>query len=305
MRCTAFTMLVALVCSAAQTGRAVAPRPPLSPAAEQHADRIVQQVLENVKKIKAADPSATPMAFWDFDGTIIKGDVSEGLVEKGEQRFKGLIQRTIEEGYSTVYGREEWKRYREVDYPRLNEMGRWISWPFNAQIYAGTRVDELDAFCVREYDRVYRKWYFASSIAMLRALEKAGVENYVVSASPELFVANAAATLPLPRERLRGIRVHLSAGYVTTQILYPLPMGEGKVELVRELVQARPHGVAVAAFGNSYSTDGAFLRYVAKQPSLPGGAKGTAVMVNGGKVVPGYTEHFICVDQDEVTGDAR
>jgi phosphoserine phosphatase len=275
-------------------------------APETHADEVVATILGNVAKLKAARPDAVPMAFWDFDGTIIKGDVSEGLVEKGEQRFKGLIQRTIEEGFSFVYRPEDgWKRYREVDYPRLNEMGRWISWPFNAQIYAGTRVADLDAFCVREYDRVYRKWYFASSIAMLRALEKAGVENYVVSASPELFVANAAATLPLPRERLRGIRVQLSAGYVTTQIVYPLPMGEGKVEVVRELVLARPHGVAVAAFGNSYSTDGAFLRYVAKQPSLPGGAKGTAVMVNGGKVVPGYTEHFICVDQDEVTGDAR
>ena len=74
-------MLVALVCSAVQTGRAVAPRPPSPPAAEQHADRIVQQVLENVKKIKAADPMAVPMAFWDFDGTIIKGEGSEGLVE--------------------------------------------------------------------------------------------------------------------------------------------------------------------------------------------------------------------------------
>ena len=294
-------LLLAVACSAIHSGRAACPQA----AAERHAEPIVKQILENVKRIKAADPAATPMAFWDFDGTIIKGDVSEGLEEKGEQRFKGLLQRTIEEGYSTVYGPGEWKRYREVDYPRLNEMGRWISWPFNAQIYAGRRVDELDAFCVREYDLVYRKWYFASSIAMLRALEKAGVENYVVSASPELFVANAAATLPLPRERLRGIRVHLSAGYVTTQILYPLPMGEGKVELVRELVLARPHGVAVAGFGNSYSTDGAFLRYIAAQPSLPGGAKGTAVMVNGGKVVPGYTEHFICVDQDEVTGDAR
>ena len=301
MRCAALTLLLALVCSAVQSGRAACPQA----AAEQHAKPIIQQVLANVKLIKAADPTAVPMAFWDFDGTIIKGDVSEGLVEKGEQRFKGLIQRTIEEGYSTVYGREEWKRYREVDYPRLNEMGRWISWPFNAQIYAGRSVADLDAFCLREYDLVYRKWYFASSIAMLRALEKAGVENYVVSASPELFVANAAPTLQLPRERLRGIRVHLSAGFVTTQIVYPLPMGEGKVELVRELVLSRPHGVAVAAFGNSYSTDGAFLRYVAKQPSLPGGAKGTAVMVNGGKVVPGYTEHFICVDQDEVTGDAR
>ena len=292
MRRVSLLLLLAFACSAVC-------------AAERHAEPIVKQILENVRRIKAADPAAVPMAFWDFDGTIIKGDVSEGLEEKGEQRFKGLIQRTIEEGYSTVYGRGEWKRYREVDYPRLNEMGRWISWPFNAQIYAGTRVDDLDAFCLREYDLVYRKWYFASSIAMLRALEKAGVENYVVSASPELFVANAAPTLPLPRERLRGIRVHLSAGYVTTQIVYPLPMGEGKVELVRELVLSRPHGVAVAAFGNSYSTDGAFLRYVASQPSLPGGAKGTAVMVNGGKVVPGYTEHFICVDQDEVTGDAR
>ena len=161
---------------------------------------------------------------------------------------------------------------------------------------------DLDAFCVREFERVYRKWYFTSSIAMLHALEKAGVENYVVSASPELFVANAAATLPLPRERLRGIRVRLSAGYVTTDVVHPVPMGEGKVEAVRELVLSRPHGVAVAAFGNSYSTDGAFLRYVAKQPSLPGGAKGTAVMVNGGKVVPGYTEHFICVDQSDVMG---
>ena len=301
MRRASLLAFLAFVCSAVQSGRAACPQT----AAERHAESIVGQILENVRRIKAADPAAVPMAFWDFDGTIIKGDVSEGLVEKGEQRFKGLIQRTIEEGYSTVYGREEWKRYREVDYPRLNEMGRWISWPFNAQIYAGTRVDDLDAFCLREYELVYKKWYFASSIAMLHALEKAGVENYVVSASPELFVANAAATLPLPRERLRGIRVHLSAGYVTTQILYPLPMGEGKVELVRELVLSRPHGVAVAAFGNSYSTDGAFLRYVAKQPSLPGGAKGTAVMVNGGKVVPGYTEHFICVDQDEVTGDAR
>ena len=59
------------------------------------------------------------------------------------------------------------------------------------------------------------------------------------------------------------------------------------------------------SFVKGAAVAGAFLRYVAKQPSLPGGAKGTAVMVNGGKVVPGYTEHFICVDQDEVTGDAR
>ncbi len=81
-----------------------------------------------------------------------------------------------------------------------------------------------------------------------------------------------------------------------------MPYGEGKVENVRSIVLSRPNGVAIAAFGNSYSTDGAFLRYISTQPSLPGGAKGTAVMINGGRNVPGYTEHFITVSQSETVG---
>ena len=71
-------ILAAFACSAVQSGRAACPQ-----AAERHAEPIVKQILENVRRIKAADPAAVPMAFWDFDGTIIKGDVSEGLEEKG------------------------------------------------------------------------------------------------------------------------------------------------------------------------------------------------------------------------------
>ena len=272
-------------------------------AAENHADGIVARVLDNVAKIKAAQPDAVPMAFWDFDGTIIKGDISEGLDEGGVQRFKGLIQRTIEEGLCTVYPADGgWDRYWRRDYPRMKEIGRWLAWPYNAQMYYGQSAAALDAFCEAECDRVYRKWYFASSMKIFRALEKAGVENYVISASPELFVRNAAKSLGIPQCRCRGIRVAIDGDRITTRVVHPVPSGEGKVENVREFVLSRPNGVAVAAFGNSYSTDGAFLRYVATQPSLPGGAKGTAMMINGGKVVPGYTEHFITVDQDEVTG---
>ena len=272
-------------------------------AAESHADGVIARVLENVAKIKSAQPDAVPMAFWDFDGTIIKGDISEGLDEGGVQRFKGLIQRTIEEGLCTVYpANGGWDRYWKHDYPRMKEIGRWLAWPYNAQMYYGQSAAALDAFCEAECEKVYRKWYFASSMKIMRALEKAGVENYVVSASPELFVQNTWKTLGIPRSRCRGIRVAIDGDMVTTKVVHPVPSGEGKVENVREFVLARPHGVAVAAFGNSYSTDGAFLRYVATQPSLPGGAKGTAVMINGGKVVLGYTEHFITVDQDEVEG---
>ena len=276
-------------------------------AAENHADAVVARVLENVAKIKAANPAAVPMAFWDFDGTIIRGDISEG-VEKVDGRFvklyKGLVERTIEAGLNTVYpAKGGWEQYSNHDYPRMNEIGRWLSWPYNAQMYYGQSAAALDAFCEAECEKVYRKWYFASSMKIWRALAKAGVENHVISASPEIFVRNTAKSLGVQGCRCRGIRVVMDGGYLTSKIVYPIPNGEGKVENLREFVLARPNGVAVAAFGNSYSTDGAFLRYVATQPSLPGGAKGTAVMINGGKTVPGYTEHFITVDQSETEGD--
>lgn len=275
--------------------------------AEDHADRIIAQVLDNVAKIKAADPQAVPMAFWDFDGTIIKGDITGGWDDDSNILYKGLVHRTIEAGLNSVYqGEDGIKQFFEADYPRLRRgIGKWLAWPFLAQMYFGQSAAEVDAFCRGECEKIYRKWYFTSSVKMLRALEKAGVENYIVSASPEIFVRSAAPSLDLPVERFRGIRVHISCGRLTSQIVYPLPDGEGKVENVRDIVLARPHGVAVAAFGNSYSTDGAFLRYVATQPSMPGGAKGTAVMINGRNPVPGYEEHFIKVAQDEVQGENR
>ena len=50
MRRASLLLFLAIACSAAHSGRAVAPRPPSS-AAEQHAEPIVKQILENVKRI--------------------------------------------------------------------------------------------------------------------------------------------------------------------------------------------------------------------------------------------------------------
>ncbi len=274
-------------------------------ATEEHADAFVAEVLANVERIRAAMPNAVPMAFWDFDGTIIKGDVSEGLVESGVQKFRGLIEETIKAGFSAVYPADGgWEQYRDRDYPRLNSIGRWLAWPYNGQIYEGCVAKEMDAFCARMFRDVYRNWYFASSIRMMKALEAAGVENHVVSASPEIFVRNAAETLGLPRTRCNAIRIGEDGGRLTTRIEYPVPFGEGKVEVVRRLVLARPNGVAVAGFGNSYSTDGAFLRYIVLQ-RLPGGAKGLALMINGGRPEPGYEGLFRLVEQNETLAEAK
>ena len=272
-------------------------------AAESHVDGVVAEILANVAKLKAARPDAQPMAFWDFDGTIIKGDISEGLEENGKKMFAGLMEETILAGLSPVYsGESGWRQYHDVDYPRMRAIGRWLAWPYNGQIYAGVESEALDRFCTEKVDAVYKKWYFASSVAIWQALERAGVENYVVSASPEIFVRNTAQSLGVPRSRMRAIRIEEDGGRMTTRIVYPVPYGEGKVENVRQLVQARPNGVAVAGFGNSYSTDGAFLRYIVSQP-LPGGAKGFAMMINGGVERQGFEGLFKLVRQSEVCGD--
>ena len=277
----------------------------LCPAAETHAVSFVKEILAAVETVKSAAPDAVPMAFWDFDGTIVKGDVTEGLEENGEQRFKGLVEETAFAGLCSVYkGRDGWLQYRDRDYPRMNEIGRWLAWPYNAQLFKGRTAASLDAFCASKFESVFRKWYFVSSLAMLKALEDAGVENHIVSASPELFVRNAAETLSLPRSRFNGIRVAERGGRFTTQLEYPVPYAEGKVEIVRRVVLSRPGGFAVAGFGNSYSTDGAFLRYIVSQ-RLPGGASGKALMINGGKPRPGYEGLFRCVEQSETAGPAR
>jgi len=270
---------------------------------EAHVDGVVAEVLANVAKIKAVKPDAKPMAFWDFDGTILKGDITEGLEEDGRQKFAGLMEETIKAGLSPVYsGEKGWLQYRDVDYPRMNAIGRWLAWPYNAQVYEGVEESAIVRFCEAKVESVYRKWYFASSMAIWRALEKAGVENYVVSASPEVYVKSTAKSLGVSPSRVRAIRVEVEGGRMTTKVVHPVPYGEGKVENVRMLLLSRPNGVAVAGFGNSYSTDGAFLRYIVSQP-LPGGAKGFALMINGGKEKPGFEGLFRRVDQAVVVGE--
>ena len=213
------------------------------------------------------------------------------------------MEETIKAGLSPVYsGEKGWLQYRDVDYPRMNAIGRWLAWPYNAQVYEGVEESAIVRFCEAKVESVYRKWYFASSMAIWRALEKAGVENYVVSASPEVYVKSTAKSLGVSPSRVRAIRVEVEGGRMTTKVVHPVPYGEGKVENVRMLLLSRPNGVAVAGFGNSYSTDGAFLRYIVSQP-LPGGAKGFALMINGGKEKPGFEGLFRRVDQTAVVGE--
>lgn len=270
-------------------------------AVEEHVDRVVDEILANVAKLKTVDPAVVPMAFWDFDGTIIRGDISVGLQEAGVEWHQGMIHAGIMAGFSPFYKGEEGCRQFDRDYARLEEIGRFIAWPFIGQAFAGVRVADFNRFCAQRVRDVYSKWYFASSVAILRRLEAAGVENHIISGSPNLFVKNAAESIGLASDRMHGNSLAIDGGILSTRIEYPVTTGEGKIEALRRLVNARKNAVAVAGFGDSYRTDGAFLRYIVRQ-TLPGGAKGFALMINGSGPKDGYEGLFTCVRQAEVVG---
>lgn len=270
-------------------------------AVEEHVDRAVDEILSNVAKLKAVDPTVLPMAFWDFDGTIIRGDISVGLREDGVERHQGMIHAGIMAGFSPFYKGEGGCRQFDRDYARLNEIGRFIAWPFIGQAFSGVKVAEFDRFCAQRIHDVYSKWYFASSVAILRRLEAAGVENHIISGSPDLFVRNAAESIGLTPDRMHGNSLAIDGGILSTRIEYPVTTGEGKVEVLRRLVNAHKSAYAIAGFGDSYRTDGAFLRYIVRQ-TLPGGAKGFALMINGSGSKDGFEGLFTCVRQAEVVG---
>jgi phosphoserine phosphatase len=269
-------------------------------AGEAHVAETVREILANVAKVKAAEPDAVPMAFWDFDGTVIRGDISTGYEHDGRKAYAGMLVKAAEKGFSPVFkSAAEAEDFLADDYPRLSgKYGKWLSWPIFGQAFFGADAEKLELFCRDYADSALKRWYFTSSLAIMRSLEKAGVENYVVSGSFDIFVKAASTAAGIPRSRALGIRQRVAGGRITTQLEYPLSMNEGKVECVREVLNARPGAVAVAAFGNSYWTDGPFMRYVALNP-LPGGARATAMMINGGTPPPGYKGLFRLVEQSE------
>lgn len=274
-------------------------------AEESHVVEIVAALTESVAKLREADPNAVPMAFWDFDGTIIKGDLGNGFHDIDGKGYRGMTEASILAGLTTVYKGAAGYRQWIADYERMAKIGAWLSQAFNVQMYAGAQAKDMETFCEKRIlEDDISGWYFASSMAIWRASEKIGIENYIVSANIEPMLRGVARSLGVPRERVRASRTEIVGGRVTTKIVYPIPYGPGKVEAVRELVLARPHGRAVAGFGNSYRTDGDFLRYIGIQ-KLPGDARPLAVMINGGAEPKDFRGLFKLVNQKEVCGFDR
>lgn len=275
--------------------------------AEPCAVEILSAIEETRAALLAAHPKARFLTFWDCDGTILKGDCSEGLTENGQPVYPGLAQLSIEHGLSKTYPAsggfaEFWKDYRYLD----ERMGHGMSYPYLVQMLAGSRADEVESLARGHFEHVLAPYVFSTARDVLAGLKRNGVENHIITASSERFVRGGAGVLGVPKKWIHGIRVREADGLMTSELIYPLTVADGKRVRLEEILAAeraatpdRPVFV-LTAFGNSYGTDGAFLAWTAKQ-SLPAGSP-VAVMFNGGEEKAVYRGLFLRREINAVVG---
>lgn len=291
-------------------------RPRQQPPPESH----VKSILEKITASKIALEKATTsdgkplcggeqclfLTAWDFDGTILRGDCSEGLREGNRQIYKGLVQLGIENNlapdFPSVSGFDKfWAEYTRLDETK----GHFAAYTFLPRIFAGTPADKIHRLADRQMKEVYQNYFFRSSRFLIEKLAKIKIKTVILSASPHFFVRSAADTLPVPERDIHGIRLKKKDGVLTTQLDPPVTYADGKVEKLREVVAGyQKEGKRVfvlAAFGNSYHTDGPFLKFTASQ-KLPAG-KPFSVMINGGNPPAEYTGLFTEVSQSVTTGN--
>jgi len=246
---------------------------------------------------------------WDFDGTILDGDCSEGLQRDGRAIYPGLAQLSIEAGLSALYAKEGGFSAFWRDYTMLDErIGHWIAYPYILQMLRGANADQLSRLAERAFQARYSPHYFASSMYIIRGLQSAGVEVQIISASAERFVRGAAATLGIEPERISGIRVNERAGLLTEELIYPVTWADGKRRRLEEILHARAKQepgkpvYLIGGFGNSYNTDGPFLAWIAGR-SLPVG-KPVVVMINGGSAPAKYSGLFTETEQHTLVSES-
>lgn len=275
---------------------------------EDHAYEIPKAILETKRLLEKSAACAGGCVFisaWDFDGTILKGDSTEGLIENGKVEFAGLEETAINAGFSRLYRPGEfarfWKDYEEMD----QRQGHTAAYTYLPRVFKGAKLKDLETLAAAHFARVLQPYYFSSSVRMFLDLKTAGITPYVISAAPHLFIRSSAATLQIPPDHIYGIEVAIDpAGFVTDRVVEPVTYAEGKAKrlemIVADLARNGKPVFVLGAFGNSYHTDADFLRWTLRQ-KLPAG-KPVALMINGGTAPPEHRGQFTEVKQEFLMG---
>lgn len=241
-----------------------------------------QPILAEIRAARASLPPGTrAVVVFDFDGTLLKGDITEGgPPSAGRGPFPGMVELGIAAGLSVSHPPGSFASW-ETHYRRIErELGGAAAYGLPLTVFAGAREEALAELARRHFEAELRHRLFTTTARVLRELAAEGFECHVVSASAEAYVAAAAEGLALPRDRLHGVRARLDQEGRIQPHIVQFPYREGKSAVIRRILGGPPARL-VGVLGNSWDTDGAMLELAARQRLAGEGGAGSWIFNAG------------------------
>ena len=224
-----------------------------------------------------------PLAVFDCDGTVIRGDIGEAMFYRQIERFQ--FRRSPADVWTEHPERERlgglFGTLAPLDdaarraHGAFDEFaGMLLDWYFDGiaagrvagacadivRLLAGHTVEEVRAIARATFaeelaspfgtrrlgnrDLPRGVRYLGESVALLRALAARGFDVWAVSGSNVWSVEPVFARLGVPPGRVIGIALAEAAGVLTDTVVQPVPIREGKVGALRARTAAVPLLVA-------------------------------------------------------------
>ena len=240
-------------------------------------------LVEFLKNYERRSTSSSPIAVFDCDGTVISGDIGEAMLYTQIEEFHfrvspGTIwpdhprRKELDELYESLAGLPPGSGREGEDFQQFAAM--ILSWYFDqlrdglvakactdiVRLLAGYTIDEVRALARRTVERELASpittrnlggrelpmgsRYIQEILELLRNLLRHGFEVWAVSGSNRWSVEQVFERIGIPPERVVGIELRERDGLVTPEARSPIPVGEGKIEALRERQPAIPALVA-------------------------------------------------------------
>ena len=213
-----------------------------------------------------------PLAVFDCDGTLVRGDVGESMLYMQIERFRFHVSPAdVWPDYPDRKGLD--RAYRELLATNGKDVAqhrsfddfatRILSWYFGrieerriakacadiVKLLAGFTLGEVRALAEESFQRELAappgkralggralprgiRWLKETG-ELLRSVQSAGFDILVVSGSNRWSVEPVAAHFEIPQERVIGIALENEDGVLSRTVRNPVPVMEGKVEVLR------------------------------------------------------------------------
>jgi len=212
-------------------------------------------VVARLEAALAQVAGAPAMLAFDADGTLWRGDVGEDvfsalIAEDGvrEEAREALQAEAREAGVAAAGTPTEvasalFAAYTAGNYDEERAFAM-MAWAF-----AGWRLDELEGWVERVLHAAEIDGRVHGALAPLMAwAEHAGVELWIVSASPSFAVRAGGHRLGVPAEHVLAMDPVIENGVVLPRLAAAPVYGAGKMTAI---ARARPDAVVLGAFGDS------------------------------------------------------